>query len=88
MLAQQQQLNLTAHARCFTTPIRVNGRRFTAMVDSGATGNFMARALVKKEGYSTQKKPDAYNLVIVDENSLPDKNERVNKETKPLSIAI
>jgi hypothetical protein len=58
------------------------------MVDSDATGNFMARALVKKEDYSTQKKPDAYNLVIVDENSLLDKNERVNKETKPLSIAI
>jgi predicted aspartyl protease len=88
MLAQQQQLNLTAHARCFTTSVKVNGRRFTAMVDSDATDNFMARALVKKKGYSTQKKPDAYNLVIVDGNSLPDKNERVNKETKSLLIAI
>jgi len=88
MLAQQQQLNLTAHARCFTTPIKVNGCRFIAMVDSGATGNFMARALVKKEGYLTQKKLDAYNLVIVDGNSLLDENEKVNKETKPLSIAI
>jgi len=58
------------------------------MVDSGATGNFMTRALVEKKGYSTQKKPDAYNLVIVDGNPLLDKNERVNKETKPLPIAI
>jgi len=58
------------------------------MVDSDAIDNFMARALVKKEGYFIQKKPDAYNLVIVDENSLLDKNERVNKETKLLSIAI
>jgi len=58
------------------------------MVDSGATDNFMIRALVKKEGYPTQKKPDAYNLVIVDGNPLLDENERVNKETKPLSIAI
>jgi hypothetical protein len=88
MLAQQQQLNLTAHARCFTTSVKVNGRRFIAMVDFGATGNFMIRALVKKEGYPTQKKPDVYNLVIVDENSLLNKNERVNKETKSLSIAI
>jgi len=48
----------------------------------------MIRALVKKKDYSTQKKPDAYNLIIVDENSLLDKNERVNKETKPLLIAI
>jgi predicted aspartyl protease len=88
MLAQQQQLNLTAHARCFITLVRINDRQFIAMIDSGATGNFMTRALVKKEGYSTQKKSDAYNLVIVDGNSLLDKNERVNKETKSLSIAI
>jgi hypothetical protein len=88
MLAQQQQLNLTAHARCFITSVKINDRRFTAMIDSDATGNFMARALVKKEDYSTQKKSDAYNLVIVDENSLFDENERVNKETKSLSIAI
>jgi hypothetical protein len=88
MLAQQQQLNLTAHARCFITLVKVNDRRFTAMIDSDATGNFMIRALVKKKGYSTQKKSDAYNLVIVDGNSLLDKNERVDKETKLLSIAI
>jgi len=48
----------------------------------------MAKALVEREGYSTQKKPDAYNLMIVDENPLPNENERVNRETKPLSIAI
>jgi len=88
MLAQQQQLNSTAHARCFTTPIKVNGRRLTAMVDSGATGNFMARALVEREGYSTRKKPDAYNLVIVDGNPLIAGNGRVDRETKSLSIAI
>jgi len=58
------------------------------MIDSDATDNFMAKALVKREGYSTQKKPDVYNLIIVDENPLSDENERVNRETKPLSIAI
>jgi hypothetical protein len=58
------------------------------MIDSDATGNFMARAFVEKEDYSTQKKPDVYNLMIVDENPLLDENERVNKETKLLSIAI
>jgi len=58
------------------------------MINSNATSNFMIRALVKKKDYSTQKKPDVYNLIIVDKNSLLDKNERVNKETKPLLIAI
>jgi len=88
MLAQQQQINLTAHARYFITSVKVNGRRLTAMIDSDATGNFMVRAFVKKEDYSTQKKPDAYNLIIVDENSLFNENERVDKETKPLLITI
>jgi fructose-specific component phosphotransferase system IIB-like protein len=58
------------------------------MVDFGAIGNFMVKALVEKKSYSTQKKSNAYNLVIVDGNSLPNENERVNKETRPLSIAI
>jgi len=88
MLVQQQQLNSTAHARCFITLVKINDRRLTAMIDSDATDNFMVRALVKKKEYFTRKKPDAYNLMIVDENSLFDKNERVNKETKSLSIAI
>jgi len=58
------------------------------MVDSNATSNFMAKALVEREEYSTRRKLDAYNLVIVDENPLLARNERVNKETKSLSIAI
>ncbi len=58
------------------------------MIDSSAIDNFMARAFVKKESYSTQKKSNAYNLMIVDGNPLLDENERVDKETKSLSIAI
>ena len=58
------------------------------MIDFDAIDNFITRALVKKKEYFTQKKSNAYNLIIVDENSLLDKNERVNKETKLLSIAI
>jgi len=58
------------------------------MIDSDATDNFMTRALIKREEYSTRKKSNAYNLIIVDENPLPDENERVNRETKLLSIAI
>ena len=58
------------------------------MVDFDAINNFMTKALVERKEYSTRKKLDAYNLVIVDGNSLFARNERVNKETKPLSIAI
>ncbi len=48
----------------------------------------MIKALVKRKEYFIRKKSNAYNLVIVNENSLLDKNEKVNKETKLLSIAI
>jgi len=58
------------------------------MIDFDATNNFMIKAFVKREKYSIQKKLDAYNLVIVDRNSLFDENEKVNKETKLLLIAI
>jgi hypothetical protein len=88
MLAQQQQLNLIAHARCFITSVKINDRRFIAMIDFDATDNFIIKAFVKKKDYFIQKKPNAYNLIIVDENPLLDENERVNRETKSLSIAI
>jgi len=58
------------------------------MIDSNAIDNFMTRALVEREEHFTQKKFNAYNLIIVDRNSLLARNERVNKETKSLSIAI
>ncbi len=58
------------------------------MIDSNAIDNFIARALVERKRYFTRRKPNAYNLVIVDGNSLIARNEKVNKETKLLSIAI
>ena len=48
----------------------------------------MIKALVEREEYFTRKKSNAYNPVIVDENPLFNKNEKINKETKLLSIAI
>jgi len=53
MLVQQQQLNSTAHARCFITLIKINDCRLTAMINSDAIDNFIIRALVKKKEYFT-----------------------------------
>jgi len=58
------------------------------MVDFGAIDNFMARALVEREEYSIRKKSNAYNLVIVDGNPLIARNEKVDRKTKSLPIAI
>ena len=58
------------------------------MINFDATSNFMIKALVERKEYFTRKKSNAYNLVIVDENLLLARNEKVNKETKSLSITI
>ncbi len=58
------------------------------MIDFNAISNFITRAFVKRKEYFIRKKLNAYNLVIVDKNLLLARNEKVNKETKLLSIAI
>ncbi len=58
------------------------------MINFNAIDNFITRALVERKEYFIQKKFDAYNLVIVDKNSLFARNKKVNKEIKLLSIAI
>ncbi len=66
----------------------INDRWLTTMINFDAINNFMTKALVERKEYSTQKKLDAYNLIIVDKNLLLARNERMSKETKSLSIAI
>jgi len=58
------------------------------MIDSSAIDNSITRALVERKEYFTRKKSNAYNLIIVDKNSLLARNEKVNRETKLLLIAI
>ncbi len=58
------------------------------MINFNAISNFMIKALVERKEYFIRKKSNAYNLIIVDKNLLLDKNKRVNKETKLLSIII
>ncbi len=58
------------------------------MINFNTIDNFIIRALMKRKEYFTQKKLNAYNLVIVNKNLLFARNERVNKETKLLLITI
>ncbi len=58
------------------------------MIDFDTINNFIIKAFVEKKEYFIRKKFDAYNLIIINKNSLLDENERVNKETKLLSITI
>ena len=82
-----KQLNSISTAFIFQTSINVNEHRFTAMIDSSATENFMSESLIERKRLSTRQKKNAYDLIIINENSLSSENERVNTETRSLSIA-
>ena len=83
----QKQLNSVSYARIFQTPINVSGHRLQAMVDSGATGNFMSQSLLDRKGLPIRKKDDAYDLMVIDGNPLPSGDGRVVNETTPLPVA-
>ena len=83
----QKQINSISTTSTFQTSINVNEHRLTAIIDSNATKNFMSQDLIERKRLSTRKKDDSYDLIIIDENSLSNENERVNTETKSLSIA-
>lgn len=82
----QKQLNLINYARIFQTSINVYERQFTIMIDSDATENFMSKKLVDKKKFLTRKKNDEYDLIIINDNSLFNENEKVSQKTKSLSI--
>ena len=60
----------------------------TVMINSDTTEIFMFKKLTDSKEFTIQKKNDSYDLIIVDENSLSDENERVIEETRSLLIAI
>ena len=90
-----RECNVTAHkekpvsyAHIFQTPINVNGHRLKAMIDSGATGNFMSKTLTESKRFTLRQKKDSYRLQIINENSLENNDETVSEETTPLRTAI
>ena len=85
---RKKQLNLINITRAFSTSINVNEHRLTTMIDSSATKNFMSQNFIENVSFFTRKKNDAYDLIIIDENSLFNKNERVNTKTISLSLII
>ena len=83
-----KQLNLISTAFIFQTSINVNEHRFTAMIDSNATKNFMSENLIKRKRLFIRQKKNVYDLIIINENSLFSENEKINTKTRSLSIAI
>ena len=55
-----------------------------AIIDLGATGNFMSRRFVNENRIATYEKNNGYELIAVDGSRLPD----IDSETIPLLLAI
>ena len=51
------------------------------MIDLGVTGNFILEEIAKRKGFPRAKKKDPYDLVVVDENLLPNRDRKVKEET-------
>src|SRR2546421_2472863 len=68
--------------------ISVNGHSTTAMIDSGASGNFMTPKYAKRHKLQTQTKKHPYELRVVDGTLISQNNGEVNQETHPLTTKI
>ena len=87
-MTQKQQLKSASYACTFKTSINIDRHKIIVIIDSDTTEIFMFKKLTDSKEFAIQKKNNSYNLIVVDENPLSDENERVMKETRPLSVAI
>ena len=81
-------LDATACSPHFRIKIRVNGWLAKAMIDSGATGNFMSESFARRNKVPVQGKRDPYQLTVVDRTPLSKDKGRVMKETKSLRLSV
>ena len=58
------------------------------MINFDAIRNFVSSFLVNKKDLFTQKKKNAYNLMIINENSLKSNDEMIIEEIIPLTMTF
>src|SRR5271168_2223377 len=64
--------------------VELHSRKLRAMIDLGATGNFLATRMVKSLGLPTQKRKKPYTLEVVDGTLLSDKESGLITSETPL----
>ena len=77
MTGRGQQLFLTVH---------INGITLRAMVDSGATGNFMDHTTAIRHGFKLVRKERPYHLFALDGDAIGSKNGQVTIQTDKLDM--
>ena len=86
ILTPKQQLCAAQYNTHIVIPVIVNGQRTVAIIDSGDTGNFISKDLVRSADLPTRKKKQQYNLQMADGSTLS--TGRVDEETTSLPVAI
>ena len=59
-----------------------------AIIDLGATSNFIALQIAADNRLQVQKKNQPYTLAVIDGRDIKDNNRTVDKETIPLKIKV
>jgi predicted aspartyl protease len=67
---------------------KIKGRHLRAMIDLGATGNFMTKQVADTQGLQTRLKPHPYPLMVVNGEPISTNNGMVTLETVPLEMVM
>ena len=86
MTPKTRHLCSTDYETHVNVPVQINGTNTIAMIDSGATGNFVSQTLVQSAGLPTRKKKEPYSLQMADGSELSTGS--VGEETTSLHLAI
>ena len=85
-MTPKQQLCSAQYHTHIIIPVNINRQRTVAMVDSGATGNFISRNLVDINDLPTRKKKRSYKLRLADGSVFS--TGKVEEETRSLPVTI
>ena len=61
-MTPRQQICLVEYSQLIKIPVKINGRGTIAMINSGATGNFMLDVLVRVQKVLIKDKEELYQL--------------------------
>ncbi len=67
-------------------PVKIDSQRAIVIIDSGVSGNFISKALVRLVGLLTRRKKDPYDLRMADGSTLLTGS--VDEETTSLPFVI
>ena len=67
---------------------KIRGRHLRAMIDSGATGNFMTEKVANEKGLQLRLKSEPYPLLVVDGEPISTNQGMVTHETVPLEMVM